>query len=571
MPLPAPARWPAMVSSRWVLAASLLTPGCYVGASFAPGDASDTGDTDTDTDTDADGEPACGGEPSDRASLRRLTRFEYNNTVRDLLGDDTRPGNAFPSEELGNGFGNDANAQPVSSLLAEQYNTVAEDVALRATATPEKLGVLATCAASITTTTDATTEAACAESLLEDLATRAYRRPLAPGELEGLLELREAIRAEADFATSVAAVIEAILQSPDFLYRIERGTVGEDGRLRPTDHEMATRLSYLLWGTMPDAELFAAADAGELATAEGVRAHAERMLDDERSRPVVRFFFDNLLPISGLAYLERDPALFPTYSGSIGALMREETQRFLEHEIFEGTGTWPGALTAPYTFVNQPLAEFYGIPGVEGDEFRQVYLDTRQRLGLLTQAGVVAGTIHSNSTNPVTRGAFIVRNLMCSTIPLPPAELAEEVKPPDPDSGATARERYAQHSEDPVCAGCHSLMDPVGLAFENFDPVGLWRDTENGVTIDASGSVPGLPGTAAGPAELVAMIAWAEQTQDCFVERWSDFAYGRTRAAEDQCTQTRLEEEFTAAGYDVRTLLLALTQTDDFLYLPEAP
>jgi hypothetical protein len=558
-----------MASLRWALAGSLLTSGCYVGASFTPSAGESEGD-ETGTETGDDGEPACEGEPSDRANLRRLTRFEYNNTVRDLLGDDTRPANVFPSEELGNGFGNDANAQPVSSLLAEQYNTVAEDVAVRATESPEKLGVLAPCAASITDTTDAATEAACAEELVEDLATRAYRRPLVAGELEELLELREAIRAETDFATSIAGVLEALLQSPDFLYRIERGTVDEDGRRRPTGHEMATRLSYLLWGTMPDDELFAAAEAGELSTAEGVRAHAERLLDDERARPVVRFFFDNLLPISALSQLERDPALYPTYTSQIGALMREETQTFLEHEIFEGSGTWPGALTAPYTFVNQPLAEFYGIPGVQGEEFRKVDLDTSQRLGLLTQAGVVAGTIHSNTTNPVVRGAFVVRNIMCSDIPLPPSELADEVKPPDPGSGPTARDRYSQHSEDTACRGCHALMDPVGLAFENYDPVGLWRDTENGVTIDASGSVPSVAGSeAAGPVELVQIIAAAEQTQACFVERWSDFAYGRTRAAADECTQLRLEEEFTAAGHDVRTLLLALTQTDDFLYLPE--
>lgn len=553
----------------------MLVAGCYTGGSFTPDDSA-TGDGGvTGTDGDSDGEPidGCGplGEPTDRATLRRLTRFEYNNTVRDLLGDATYPANAFPSEVLGNGFGNDANAQSVSSLLAEQYNTVAEDVALRATETPEKLGALATCAAGITATTDAGTEAGCAEELLERLATRAFRRPLEAGELEALIELREAIRAEgADFPTSIAAVIEAILQSPDFLYRVEHGEVGEDGRRRPTDHEMATRLSYFLWGTMPDDALFAAAESGELSTAEGVRSHAERMLADERSRPVVRFFFDNLLPISGLADLERDPALYPAFSGQIGALMREETHTFLQHEIFEGSGTWPGVLTAPHTFVNQPLAEFYGIPGVVGEEFRKVDLDTSQRLGLLTQAGMVAGTIHSNTTNPVVRGAFIVRNLMCSDIPLPPSELAEEIKPPDPGSGATARERYSRHSEDPACSGCHSLMDPVGLAFENYDPVGQWRDTENGVAIDASGSLPAVPGsTAAGPVELVQLIAAAEQTQACFVERWADFAYGRTRAAEDECTQLRLEEEFAAAGYDVQQLLLSLTQTDDFLYLPE--
>ena len=559
--------------SRWALAGSLLVSGCYTGATFDPGVGEDDGGTDTDAGSESgdDGEAACGeGIVTERATLRRLTRFEYNNTVRDLLGDDTRPANAFPSEELGNGFGNDADAQPVSSLLAEQYNAVAEDVAERATATPDQLAALASCAADVTAETSPADEDTCARALIEDLATRAYRRPLAAGEADELFELRLAIRDETDFATSIAAVIEAILQSPDFLYRVERGVRDEEsGRLRPTGHEMATRLSYLLWGTMPDQALLNAAGSGELLTADGVLAHATRMLDDERSRPVIRFFFDNMLPISSLADLERDAELYPTFTAEIGALMREETHAFLEHEIFEGPGTWSHALTAPYTFVNQTLAEYYGIEGVVGDEFQQVPLDPSQRLGLLTQAGVVAGTIHSNETNPVVRGAFIVRHLMCKKIPLPTGDVLEEVKPPDPGSGATARERYSQHSEDPACSGCHTFMDPVGLAFENFDPVGLWRDQENGVTIDASGSVPGVEGAAAGQVELVQLIASSADTQACFAENWANFAYGRTRDAEHECTQEHLEERFTATDHDIRELLLALTQTDEFLYLPE--
>jgi hypothetical protein len=505
-----------------------------------------------------------------RAPIRRLTRFEYNSTVRDLLGDDTEPANAFPSEEIGNGFGNDADAQSVSSLLAETYSSVAEDVALRATASPEALGRLDACAASIGATTDAQTELACATIAIERLATGAFRRPLAEGELDELVALQQTIRAEADFRTSLAAVIEALLQSPDFLYRVEIGEPAEGGSKlrRPTGYEMATRLSYFLWGTQPDELLLEAAASGELSTKEGVRSHASRLLDDPRSRPVIRFFFDNLLPIANLSRLERDEALFPTFSPATGALMREETQRFLEHEIFEGSGSWRAALTAPYTFVNGPLASFYGIEGVEGDEFQKVSLEGTNRSGLLLQGGMVAGTIHSNTTNPVTRGSFIVQKIMCYEIPAPTGEIAEKVTPPDPYSGATARERFTQHSADPVCASCHSLMDPVGLALENFDPVGLWRDTENGVTIDASGSVPGSTTKVAGPVELVSEIAETEAIEICFADNWLNFAYGRTLGAEDECTSERVHEAFAASGSDIRSLLLEITQTDAFLYLP---
>jgi hypothetical protein len=510
-----------------------------------------------------------------RAPLRRLTRFEYNNTVRDLLGDTTSPADAFASEELGNGFGNEADAQSVSSLLAEQYSAASEAIAARATGTPTRLAALASCAADVTAATVAEDEQACVRTLIADLLPRAFRRPLAAAEVDEFLALQQAIRAEVDFATSIATVIEAVLQSPEFLYRVEEGGADParaDVR-RPSGHEMATRLSYLFWGTMPDAALRAAADAGELQTADGVLAQATRLLDDERARAMLRFFFDNLLPISSLSALERDGALFPSFTPAIGALMREETHSFLEYEIFEGPGSWQSALTAPYTFLNEELARFYGVDGVQGEAFQKVALDTDRRLGLLTQPGVLAGTTHSNTTSPVVRGAYVVRKLMCTEIPLPTAELLgdevfEMIKPPEPYSGDTARERYGAHSDNPVCASCHRSMDPVGLALENYDALGQWRDQENGVTIDASGSVPGVPGEVSGPIELVQKIASAEQTQACFVSHWLNFAYGRTLGGDDDCLRRSVQAAFTESGHDVRELLLSLTQTDAFLYLP---
>ena len=362
-----------------------------------------------------------------RAPIRRLTRFEFNNTVRDLLGDTTFPGDAFPSEESGNGFGNDADAQPVASLLAEQYNTVAEAIANRIVTTPALYARFAPCAAKATTEA---TEEACVRSIAERFAASAYRRPLEAGEADGLVALEKLIRTKSDFKTSLSALIEAVLQSPDFLYRVEWGKRDADGHLRPSGYEMATRLSYFLWGTQPDQTLLAAAVSGELETKTGVLTQATRLLADPQARSVVRFFFDNLLPISGLSQLERDAKRYPKFSSQVGALMREETETFLDNEIFAGSGTWVGALTAPYTFVNGPLATFYGIPGVTGDAFQKVDLDTTQRLGLLTQAGIVAGTIHSNDTNPVVRGSFIVQKLMCRTIPFPTGDIAAKVSCP---------------------------------------------------------------------------------------------------------------------------------------------
>jgi hypothetical protein len=504
-----------------------------------------------------------------RSPLRRLTRFEYNNTVRDLFGDATQPANALPAEEIGNGFGNDADTLSVSGLLAEQYFTVAEGIAARATTAPA-FTELDPCTSRVT----AATEDACATTIIQKLAPSVYRRPLMAGESDALLALAKSTRvtANATFATGISSVIQAMLQSPEFLYRLEFGVADSVNAAlrRPTGDEMATRLSYLFFGTTPDPTLRAAAKTGDLLTKQGVLAQATRMLDDPRSRAVVRFFFDNLLPINGLTDLTRDKVLFPSFSPTIGAAMREETQQFLEYEIFSGPGTWPSALTAPYTFVNDVLATFYGMTGVTGAAFRKVPLpDTTQRLGLLTQGGVMTGTVTTNQSNPVLRGSFIVNKLMCHQIALPtdPAIL-DQIKIPDDTSGKTARERFSKHSSQAICKSCHQFMDPMGFALENFNPVGLYRTEENGVIIDAGGSVPGTTGTINGPAELVRKLAETDQVQFCFASHWLNFAYGRKLGQGDECAKASVEVAFKKSGYNVKQLLLALTQTDQFLYFP---
>jgi hypothetical protein len=282
---------------------------------------------------------------------------------------------------------------------------------------------------------------------------------------------------------------------------------------------------------------------------------------------VVRFFFDNLLPISGLSDLERDRMLYPSYTPAVASLMQQETERLLEYEIFEGGGTWPSALTAPYTFVNAALAGYYGLPGVQGTSFQKVALDTTRRLGFVTHASVLTGTTPSDNTNPVLRGSFLVQKLLCMKIPPPDAAIAAKVKAPEPYSGKTARERFTKHRQDPVCSSCHVQMDPVGLALENFDAVGLYRTQENGVTIDASGSVPGVPGTIDGPVELIRKLATADAAQDCFASHWLELAYGKSLGPGDQCLEAAVKIAFQKSGYNVRQLLLSLTQTDAFLYL----
>jgi hypothetical protein len=511
---------------------------------------------------------SCAEPVAPRAPMRRITRFEYSNTLADLLGDTTAPGSALPGEAAGNGFANDADQQSVSSLLAQQYITVARDIAARFT-TPQALPGLVPCSAGLGPSPAAAAESACVESFIAALAPRAYRRPIVPAESQELLALFQTIRATSDFATGIAGVLQAILLTPEFLYRPEFGVPvpGRPDLLRPTGEEMASRLSYLYWGTMPDAELSAAAVRGELDTREGVLAHATRMLNDTRSDVSLRFFFDNLLPVSALASLVRDPQVYPTFSSSIGALLREETHQFLRHVIFQAGGGFETLFNAPYTFVNAELAAYYGYPGVTGSEFRQVSLNTAQRLGLLTQGGVMAGTAHSNVTNPVKRGAFVMKELLCQRIPPPSAEVAAMIKAPEPYEGATARDRFTAHAQDPGCVGCHTLMDPIGLGLENFDAVGLFRDTENNVLIDASGQVPALSGPFSGPVELAQKVAESPQAKSCLSDHFMSYAYARTLSPADKCTVEFVQESFATSGYDVRAMLTAVSQSDAFLYL----
>jgi hypothetical protein len=559
--------------------ATVLSMASLVGCSGAIGDAPDYSKNGGPGPTGAVGNPNIMVDPTEipaqcmdgalhsgRAPLRRITRFEYSNTVRDLLGDTTSPGNGLPPEDIGTGFGNSADAQSVSSLLAKSYRDVGEAVAIRAT-DPAAIGKLLPCATGAT----AATQDTCARTFIDSFAPKAYRRQLAAGESDELLALEKGVTAKTDFPTGVAAVIATVLQSSDFLYRIEFGGDAVGNIKKLSGDEMATRLSYFLWGTMPDDTLRTAAKNGELTTANGVLSNATRMLDDQKSRPVVRFFFDNLFPLSILTGLDRSATLFPAFNAMIAGYMREETQTYLEYMIFQNPGSsWKDAFLADYTFVNGPMAQFYGISGVTGNTFVKTPIDTTKRIGFLTQAGMMTGTITTNKSNPVLRGSFIINKLLCRHISLPtdPAILAQ-VKVPEDTAGPTARDRFSKHSSQPVCASCHKNIDPFGFTLENFDPIGQWRDNEGTTPIDTKVTLPAGGPMVNGPVEMIKSIAGTDEAQTCFASHWLDFAYGRSVSEDaDACTVAIVNSAFKQANYNVKQLLLNLTQTDAFLYYP---
>jgi len=490
--------------------------------------------------------------------VRRLTRFEYNNTIRDLLGDDSRPASSFAPEERALGFDNNAEVLGVTPIQAEQFMVAAEEISARA-----DVNGLNECDPAA----HDQGEAGCGRDFVVELGRRAYRRPLDEAEVAALMVVYEWGVAEHDHETALRLVLQAMLQSPHFLYRVElaEGPVGGEP-VPVVDYEMASRLSYLLWGTMPDDQLFAAAAAGELRTDEQVRFHAERMVADPRARAAVRHFYDQWLMLEEVDHLEKDSGVYPDFSPALAKLFGAETRAFLDYVIWEGDGSVETMLTADFTFANAELADFYGLEGVAGDELVFVPLADGERGGFLTHASVLASHAQANQSSPIHRGVFVRQQILCMPLPPPPDDIA--IVPPDLDPDLTTRERFEQHSSDPSCRGCHELIDGIGFGFERFDGLGQYRETENGQPVDASGELVAtdVDGPFEGVAELAARLASSEQVNNCVTTQWFRFAYGRAEQMDDVCSTTQLAQQFAASGNNMRELLVALTQTDAFLF-----
>lgn len=504
-----------------------------------------------------------------QSPIRRLNRFEYDNTVADLLNDDSSPADSFPLEEQ-SAFDNDANVLRVPRLLVEGYLDVSERLADTALAKADTLPCAATAAAA-----DMTTQEQCAGQLIDTLGTKAYRRPLAADERERLLGIYRSARGFLDFTGSVSTLLETILMSPQFLYRIESGTPvdGSPGVLQVDPWGLASRLSYFLWGSMPDDELLSAASGGQLVTAADVRREAERMYATDRTRTVVRHFTRYWLELTNVDQQGKDATLFPDYTPVLGSLMRTQTETFSEHLYFDGGGTLGALLTAPYSYMNQTLATFMGVSGPATDVFERVDLDPAKHSGVLTEPAFLSYNATVDRTHPILRGVFVMRKLLCNPPGSPPPGVMNGLDNVT-DPNATMRERLMAHRTDPSCAGCHEFIDPIGLTFENFDATGRWRDTENGSPVDASGALTfsDVDGPVADAIGLTKKLAESPQVQKCVAANWFSYANGRGAMMDDSCSIAHLTDSLATSGGDLRELVLEQTQTDAFLYrvAPEA-
>ncbi|HEY0708256.1 MAG TPA: DUF1592 domain-containing protein [Polyangia bacterium] len=492
--------------------------------------------------------------------LRLLTRHEYAQTTVDLLGVPLPQVDNLPVETVVDGFDNNAPAAAVTSRHIDEYLATAERLAVQAVTTNKFR--LAACAGN----------AGCDRTFINSFGRKAFRRPLTNEEVERYAKLFDTTVTGSSFDKGMELVIRAMLSSPNFLYRSELGEKAPDGTFKLTGYEVATAVSYLLWGTTPDDMLLDAAKAGTLDTPQGLETQAKRLIADKRSRPAIASFYRQWLGTDGLLFTNKDTTIYPTFTDAVRKSMLEEQDAFVNSVIFEGTGKMPELFTAKYIFANQALAQFYGMPGGGGPTMTKMTVPATNptRGGLLTLGAVVGMHAHSNESSPVRRGLFVRSRLLCQTLPPPPANL--DITPPGLDPKLTTRVRFDRHSSDPACQSCHRLIDPLGYGFERYDGVGAYRDKEAGVDVDASGSVLGLEDLASdatvkfnGPIELGKIISESPNAQACLARQLFRYARGGENGTKDACAINKLQTAFRDSGFDLQRLMLEVVRGKSFL------
>jgi hypothetical protein len=411
---------------------------------------------------------------------------------------------------------------------------------------------------------------ACARRIITDLARRAFRRPVASAEAAKYVALAQrAAQGEGSFEEGLAVGIQALLVSPDFLFRIERPAAASPGAKADTrayqpitQHQLATRLSYFLWSSMPDASLRRAADTGTLRRPAVLAAQVRRMLRDPRSQALAEQFGGQWLQFRALESTTRNRERFPEFEDYLRQSMRRETEMFVAHVIREDRSILD-FLDARYSFMNERLARHYGIAGVSGPAFRRVDLTGTPRAGVVTQASVLTVSSYATRTSPVLRGKWILDNLLNAPPPEPPADV------PNLDetaigTAASMRDQMQAHRRNPTCASCHRKMDPLGFGLENFDAVGAWRTTDGNFPIDASGELPDGE-EFDGPGELIAILSKQPRPfSECLTSKLLTYALGRGLEGYDRRTVKEIAARLPARKYRFSALVLEIVNSLPF-------
>jgi uncharacterized protein DUF1592/uncharacterized protein DUF1588/uncharacterized protein DUF1595/uncharacterized protein DUF1585 len=490
--------------------------------------------------------------------MQLLSRQQYLNTVKELAGDVPGIEPALGDDVAASAFGL---VQPdVTQVQLERFQEAAGTIAAVLVGTPETLNKVAPCA------TDAA-PSDCAKNLVQKFGARAYRAPVTDAaDIERHLQLFNA-GIVGGYAHGIELLLEGMLQSPRFLYRVEIGTTEKvsESAVRLSASEIAARLSYTLWDSPPNEKLNQAVAAGALATKEGVAAQLEWMLQDARGQKLVNRFLESWTHVGAVDNLVKNSELYPEFQAShFRDSLRGQAAAFFDDLLSKQGGKLSALFTSTTVFYNGDLGAYYGLTGT--DAFQSVQKTDGTAAGILTLPAVLAVQAKPNESSPIYRGRFVREALLCQQLPSPPPNIpsAPEVMP-----GVSTRERSAQHEVDPSCSGCHQLLDPIGFGFENYDTLGRYRARDAGKPVDASGNVVGtrdMNGSFNGVAELAGKLAASSDVKECVARQWFRYALDRFEQPVDGCSMQSVLASFDAAGQDLRSLPLAIVQTDAFLY-----
>ena len=421
-----------------------------------------------------------------------------------------------------------------------------------------------------------TDSATCIQQFITQFGQRAFRRPLTTAEVtrfQNLYTNRATLTQNGTFDQAVQAILKAFLMSPSFLTKAEISVAAAEGaNYRLNSWEMASRLSYTLWGTMPDDTLITAATNDKLTDPADILAQAQRMLQDPKARAkTADFHTAYALQGDGTRWSEaaHDPALFPAFKTTMVPLLSQEAQKFFDYVTFDLKGTFQDLITKPVAFVNKDLAPVYGLNAASyGTDLTMVNLDATQRAGVFTHAGFLGSYSSYNRTSPILRGAFLEKQVLCRQIPAPPPGASTT---PLPTTGTTNRDMVAAQTSGGDCVGCHGpIVNPPGFALEAYDSIGTWQTAEksNGAAIDTKANVAIGSKTVSvtGPVELMTQIANSAEGQSCYAQRLVTFAYERELTSQDVCTVQTLAGKMAQPGYSIVSMLTDLTQTQSFRY-----
>jgi hypothetical protein len=503
--------------------------------------------------------PPAGTDPG-RVTLHRLNRVEYNNTVRDLLGTARAPADDFPIDDRGNGFDNLADVLTLSPLHIDNYYAAAVALVDEALATASQRSKLVTC--------DLVAQgAACARRVLEAFAPLAWRRPAAIPEIDALMASVTLATTQGDTVEQgLKIALRGVLMSPHFVFRVENDPSPTSSAPHPLEqYEIASRLSYFIWSSMPDAELFAAAKAGTLNQTASLQTQVTRMLGSPKASALTDNFAGQWLYTRQISDAAPDPKLFPTFDDGLRAAMKLEMEAMFREVIANGMAA-NKLLTADFTFANDRLAKHYGLPAPGSATPVKVSLAGTPRVGILSQGGFLTVTSHENRTSPVLRGKWVMNQLLCLSVPPPPPDVNVTLDPAK--ATGTLRQQMEAHRANPACVACHKVMDPIGLGLENFDAIGIYRTTDNNLPIDATGELPDGR-MFNGSQQLATLVASDMNFGRCLAEQLYTYALGRapdTAAGHmDPAVLYAITQSFSGSGYSFKELITQIATAPTFL------